>query len=141
MRKYSDNAYRRGAVKKIRSDARYPGGRVPPVLRETPICWLGAFGVMELGDPVPPCDGRLVRCHLISRQTIKKAGGKVWDRRAWVWGCGGPTGLAGHHGMLDNSRTLRLPRGALPAGVEELAYELGLLYWLDREYGPKEAVA
>ena len=103
---------------------------------ELKICWLGAFGVMELDDPVPKCDGRLVRCHLIPKPLIQQYGGKVWDRRAWVWGCGGPTGMSGHHGMLDYSRTLRIPRRCLPAGTEQFASELGLLWFLDRTYGP-----
>lgn len=110
-------------------------GKVRRPRERLAICWLGAFGEMEHGDPVPKCDGRLVRCHLITKQVIERAGGKVWDRRAWVWGCGGPTGIAGHHGMLDSSRTLHIPRQFLPAGTEELALELGLLWWLDREYG------
>jgi hypothetical protein len=105
------------------------------------VCWLAAFGVLEHGDPMPACDGRLVRCHLIPKQVIQRAGGKVWDRRAWVWGCGGPTGSGGHHGMLDVSRTLRLPRECLPPELEQFAYDLGLMYWLDREYGPRERAA
>jgi len=99
------------------------------------MCFLGLFGRLEHDDPMPACDGRLVRCHLIPKQTIRGAGGDVWDRRAWVWGCGGPTGVGGHHGMLDQSRKLRLPRSAIPAGVEELALELGLCWWLDETYG------
>ena len=43
-------------------------------------------------------------------------------------------GNAGHHGMLDASRTLRVPRDRIPAGTEHLAAELGLTWWLDREY-------
>jgi hypothetical protein len=101
------------------------------------VCWLGTFGVMEHGDPIPACAGRLVRCHLIPKQLLRTAGGKVWDDRAWVWGCGGLQGDGGHHGQLDKSRTLRLPRSAMPPAVEELAYELGLTWWLEREYGPK----
>ena len=102
------------------------------------VCWLGVFGQMENGDPMPACDGRLVRCHLIPKQQLSQKGHNVWDARAWVWGCGGVTGIGGHHGMLDQARTLRLPRGSLGPGVEELAYELGLLWWLDRTYGPLE---
>ena len=115
------------------------GGRM---VRRDPIevCWLGLFGVMENGDPMPACDGRLVRVHLVPKQQLRKAGCyDVWDRRAWVWACGGETGIGGHHGRLDHSRTLRLPRTAIPELTEELAAELGLEYWLDREYGPKES--
>jgi hypothetical protein len=99
------------------------------------------FGIVELGDPMLQCDGRLVRCHLIPKTVIQDAGGKVWDPRAWVWGCGGPTGIGGHHGMLDHSKTLRLPRECLPAGLEEFALELGLMWFLDRTYGPKARAA
>ena len=62
----------------------------------------------------------------------------MWDDRAWVWGCGGPMGDGGHHGMLDKSRTLHLPREFIPPELEELALELGLMWWLDREYGERQ---
>lgn len=123
------------------SEASYRrGGRRYRTL-ENPICWLGMFGVMEHGDPMPVCDGRLVRCHLIPKPLLRRAQGKIWDRRAWVWGCGGPTGIAGHHGLLDSSRTLRLPRSSLPPGLEELAVELELGFYLDRTYGLRELAA
>lgn len=105
------------------------------------ICWFATFGFMENGDRIPPCDGRLVRCHLIPKQIIRRARGKVWDDRAWVWACGGPIGNAGHHGMLDTSKTLRLPRVAIPDETEEFAAELGLEWWLDRTYGAKDVNA
>jgi hypothetical protein len=104
-----------------------------------------------------PCDGALIRAHLIPRQKIKQAvrgnhyfpeSHKVsaveqqqrairdWldDPRSWVPCCGGPMGLSGHHGMLDVSRKLRISRDVLPAAVEEFAAELGLMWWLDRTY-------
>lgn len=62
-----------------------------------------------------------------------------WDERAWRWACGGPMGNAGHHGMLDTARTLRIPRHAIPAETEEFAVEHGLGWWLDREYGERAA--
>jgi hypothetical protein len=68
---------------------------------------------------------------------MEKAGhaDRVWDRGAWVWACGGlGFGNGGHHGMLDHSRTLRVPLEALPSATIELAVELGLDWWLDREY-------
>lgn len=109
-----------------------------------------------------PCEGRLVRAHLVRQQVIQRelldARGQVnellgaqgkgrlprshdlrWDSRTWVWACGGPTGNGGHHGMLDHSRTLRVPRAALPEDVEEFAAEFGLGWWLDREYGEATA--
>jgi hypothetical protein len=36
--------------------------------------------------------------------------------------------------MLDTARTLRIPLEAIPSGTIELALELGLDWWLDREY-------
>ena len=101
------------------------------------VCWLGTFGQIEHDDPMPACDGRLVRCHLIPQQLIKREGGRPWDRRAWVWACGGITGNSGHHGMLDHSRRLRLPREAIPAHTEQLALELGLIWWLEKTYGER----
>lgn len=88
-----------------------------------------------------PCDGRLVRVHLISRSLLKRnlspadALRAINDPRSWVWGCGGPMGNGGHHGMLDHSKTLRVPRLALPLGTEALAIETHLAWWLDRHYG------
>ncbi len=154
-----------------------------------------------------PCEGSLVRCHLISKDRLKKefpkgavlvagkwerelplaagpdsegiyidcidgrdfgglggcdvrdgaihdprcphADGVEWHRRSlhallndprvWVWGCGGPTGLSGHHGMVDGARRLRISRSALPPRLEEYAEELGLGWELDRAYGPRVA--
>ncbi len=114
-----------------------------------------------------PCDGRLVRAHLIPRQCIKRevrygivrengrwrplgryedrydlahvpVGELVNDPRTWVPMCGGICGNGAHHGMLDHSRKLRIPRSALPAGLEEFAAETGLTFWLEREYGPMD---
>ncbi len=33
--------------------------------------------------------------------------------------------------------TLRVPRYRIPAAVEEFAEELGLGWWIDREYGER----
>lgn len=111
-----------------------------------------------------PCEGRLVRVHLIPQQLLKRelprgvewvddewrpvarAGrtkGAVYrsvralcgDPRSFVPGCGGPMGDSGHHGHLDRARTLRIPRDALPPELEEFAAELRLEWWLEREYG------
>jgi hypothetical protein len=123
-----------------------------------------------------PCDGALVRAHLVPRQLLKREfpHGASWqpreerwvnywpleaqdaalneerwahrslralmdDPRCWVPCCGGPMGNGGHHGMLDQSRRLRIPRERLPAEVEEFAAELNLSWWLDREYGSRVA--
>ncbi len=94
-------------------------------------CWLARFSSV-------PCEGRLIRAHLIPRQLLRREGhgGMVDDPRTWVWSCGGAMGVGGHHGMLDYSRRLRVPFEALPAGVVEIAEELGLSWWVAREYGP-----
>lgn len=104
-------------------------------------CWLATHGVMERGQ-MGPCDGQLFRVHLLPKALIKRTDpAKKWDRRGWVWACGGINGNAGHHGMLDHSRTLRVARAVLPPEVEELADELGLSWWLEREYGAHESVS
>lgn len=88
------------------------------------------------------CVGRLVKAHLLPRRLLKTnlrpadALRAIEDPRSWVWACGGPMGNAGHHGMLDTSRTLKVPRLALPLPLEQLAIELDLAWYLDREFGP-----
>jgi hypothetical protein len=107
-----------------------------------PQCFLADVGVHQGGE-MPPCDGRLVRCHLIKRQVLTRAARSrgvdpdAWiaDERTWVPGCGGPMGNGGHHGMLDQTRTLRLPAEHLPPGLVEFAREAGLEWYLTREYG------
>lgn len=111
------------------------------------------------------CDGQLIRAHLIPRQVLRRearalvvrearAAGKpaglavtlmepyvarlIEDPRSWVPCCGGPTGIGGHHGQLDHSRTLRIPFDALPYGFIEFCEELGLGWYITRTY-PKEA--
>lgn len=100
-------------------------------------CWLAKNGVHERGA-MPPCDGRLRKCHLIAKQEMRRrkmALRDQWDPRVWVWGCGGVAGNGGHHGMLDHSRTLRIPRDRLPPALEEFARDHDLVWWLTREYG------
>lgn len=123
------------------------------------VCWFA-----KLPD-AGPCEGQLVRCHLLPQQLLKREfpegiGGEAgvprdadWpggytpleallkDTRCWVPGCGGLQGVSGHHGQLDTARTLRIPRAFLPDELEEYAGELGLTWWLDREYGSLEAAA
>jgi len=97
-------------------------------------CWLAQFSDR-------PCDGRLRKVHLIPRRLILRelpaetSAGAVWDTRCWVWACGGATGVGGHHGALDFSRTLRIQRDKLPPELEDFASDHGLVWWLDREYG------
>ena len=62
------------------------------------------------------------------------------DYRCWVYGCGGWSGIQGHHGHLDGYK-LTIPRAWLPPAVEEYAAETGLAGWLDHRYGPLEAAA
>lgn len=129
-----------------------------------------------------PCDGALIRAHLIPRQLLKREFpyGAWWDEAAqrwvrptgrvrrvgavhwagvgadwphrslrslmddentWVPCCGGPMGVSGHHGMLDTSRKLRIPRERLPVKVEAFAEALGLGWYLDREYGERASAA
>ncbi len=102
----------------------------------SPACFLASHGVYERGD-MPPCTGRLVRAHLLPVQLLKRNGlaDKAPDPRAWVPACGGVCGDSGHHGAFDTARTLRVPRSAIPADTEQFAAELGLTWFLDREYG------
>ncbi len=100
------------------------------------ICFLAQFSTK-------PCEGRLIRAHLLPRQLLKREGFQSYidDPRGWVPACGGAMGNSGHHGALDVARTLRIPRAALPTAVEEMAADLDLLWWLEREFGPLEAAA
>lgn len=117
-----------------------------------------------------PCDGQLVRGHLIPRQLLKREfpHGVVFDHgewrrldaledvyhlphrtlrdliddeRSWVPMCGGPMGNGGHHGQLDQSRTLRIPREELPEGFMVFCEELGLGWYVLREYGDEARAA
>lgn len=100
-------------------------------------CWLAANAIHERG-PMPPCEGRLREVHLIPKALLKREGFETLGRdpRGFVWACGGIMGEGGHHGMLDTSRKLRVPRERLPEAVESMAAELGLTWWLRRTYGP-----
>lgn len=64
------------------------------------------------------------------------------DRRCWVPGCGGATGLTGHHGRLDNPNDpLRIPRALIPLETEEFAVEFGFELLLDGMYGLRSVAA
>ena len=101
-------------------------------------CWLAENATWQRPGPRPACDGALRRVHLIPRALLKREGLEAFgdDPRGWVVACGGPMGNGGCNGRLDVSRTIRVPRSRLPAAVEEMAYELELLWFLTREYGP-----
>jgi hypothetical protein len=57
------------------------------------------------------CEGRLVKAHLVPKQTIRRelrprssswaVEAAVNDPRCWRPMCGGPTGIGGHHGAYD----------------------------------------
>jgi hypothetical protein len=130
-----------------------------------PECWFSML------PDAGPCEGRLVRCHLIPRQKLEKGphvrngqrlpiaetdreamdiyvdGGPMVvvlssvrrDTRSWVWGCGGPMGPGGHHGLFKPDGPRPIERHRLPPGLEEFAEEIGLSWWLDYTYGPREA--
>jgi hypothetical protein len=98
---------------------------------ETPTCFLAQFA------PGSPCDGRMERAHLIREQTIRKHVSRskliLWAPAVWRPAC------HRHHGMLDQSKTLRIPRWGIPVETEQWADENGLTWWLDREYGGRPA--
>ena len=104
-----------------------------------PKCWLAEHGRFENG-PMPPCEGRLVKVHLLKQEVIKRelsaevAKLLLWDPRVWVWGCGGPMGISGHHGAFDTSKRLRIPRSAISADLEELCKQHDLVWWIDFTY-------
>ena len=110
-----------------------------------------------------PCDGALIKAHLIPRQLLKRefrygvlledgqwrkadryedryelpwrtADDLCDDMRTWVPCCGGPQGVSGHHGQVDGYQ-LEVTRDMLPAAVEEFAETFGLGWFLDRRYG------
>jgi hypothetical protein len=90
-------------------------------------CWLAQFSSK-------PCDGRMDPAHLLSKQLLRRKGIEwAWDVRFWVPAC------RYHHGQFDNYR-LTVPRESIPASLESLCEELGLVHALDRRYGPLEAV-
>lgn len=106
-------------------------------------CWLEEHGVHERGE-MPPCEGRLIRAHLLRQQVIVKnvrgctsRSPLLWDERLWVWACGGRTGIGGHHGMFDG-KAIKVARVKLPPELEEIALELELDWWLDKTYGRRE---
>lgn len=91
-------------------------------------CFLAAFSSR-------PCDGALIRAHLIAKQALRRRGFDPWDERSWVWACGGPwPGLSGHHGAFDAFK-LRVPAVALPGALVEMCEEFGMVPYIERRYG------
>ena len=93
-------------------------------------CWLREFSPR-------PCEGALVRAHLIPKQTLlrelpsEQSAALLWDDRVWVPACGGlDHGADAHHGDFDNYR-LAVPRSALPQDFKDLLEELGLGWYID----------
>jgi hypothetical protein len=95
---------------------------------ETPTCFLAQF-------TDTPCAGRLELAHLIRaqkiRQHVSNKHAVVWSEQVLRWAC------HSHHGMLDQAKTLRIPREAIPAETEQWASEHGLSWWLDETYGDR----
>lgn len=106
-----------------------------------------------------PCDGALIRAHLIPKQRIGRERDAaraaerrgmltpaqrrlllrpemhlLWDPAVWVPMCGGPMGQGGHHGMLDGKQ-LRIARADLPPALEEFARRYGFEWSLEADYG------
>jgi len=104
-------------------------------MKHHPDCYLAAHGYMEKGDPMPPCEGRIVRCHLIDQQLLNKLGLETGDPDTYVLGCGGLTGSTGHHGMLDYSKKLRLRLDDIPEATLAFAARNNLVPWLEKKYG------
>jgi hypothetical protein len=107
-------------------------------------CWLAQFSAT-------PCEGRMTRAHLLSKQDIRK---QIWlpaqrgesglvlpdtlkelqdDPRTWRPGCWS------HHLQFDFSLKLRVPRESIPAETEQFAEEFKVGWLLDRRYGPLPA--
>jgi hypothetical protein len=109
-----------------------------------PACWFAE----TLGAPAGMCDGQLVRAHLVPKQAVwreirwldESTSLTLWDERAWVWACGGPTGIGGHHGMFDSGR-IAVPPEKLPTGLREYLAELGLEWMIERYFGTGRALA
>jgi hypothetical protein len=104
-----------------------------------PECWF-----KRLPD-AGPCEGRLVKCHLIKRQVLVRELGKregerlVRDDRTWVWGCGGPMGPGGHHGQFKPDGPKGIPLSLLPEGYTRLMAELGLWWYVERTFNRRSS--
>lgn len=97
---------------------------------EIPACFLAQFTGTT-------CAGRMERAHLIREQTIRREVSRskliLWAPAVWRPAC------HRHHGELDQTKTLRIPRSAIPAETEQWAADHGLDWWLDRTYGERAA--
>lgn len=86
-----------------------------------------------------PCDGRLIKAHLVKRQVLRREFDKPTAKRliasqdSWVWCCGGAVGLGGHHGRFDGHR-LRIPRHCLPVAFVDMMTAVDMDWYVDRYY-------
>jgi hypothetical protein len=88
-------------------------------------------------EDVGPCEGRIVKAHLVKRQVLLREGHPeaIEDPRSWIPVCGGwGYGNAGHHGQMDHSRTLHLQFSNLPFGFIELMDGIGMSWYVDKHY-------
>jgi len=88
-----------------------------------------------------PCNGQLVRAHLVKQQVLTREGHDEarFDPRSWIPVCGGPQGNAGHHGKLDGGQ-IRMGIERLPDGFLELMAELSMTWYVVKHYGtPRSA--
>lgn len=113
--------------------------RLPKGTIYLPGCWLahnGLYRSLRGVTEMPPCNGRLIRAHLLPQRLLRRfvPPEELWAPGTWVWACGGIVGNAGHHGAFDMSRTIRVPRKALPEETEKFARAWGLEWYLAREY-------
>jgi hypothetical protein len=106
----------------------YTFGHLP---EEIPACWLAQFA------PGVSCEGRMQKAHLIRGQTIRREVSRsklvLWAPAVWRPAC------YRHHTMLDQSKTLQIPRSAIPVETELWAAEHGLEWWLAETYGERVA--
>lgn len=90
-----------------------------------------------------PCEGRLVKCHLVKRQTLDRELGKAEGRKAiaadwsWVLGCGGAMGPGGHHGQFKPDGPKPIPLSMLPVDFTRRMAELGLWWYVERTFNRK----
>lgn len=91
-------------------------------------CFLEAFDTRKR-----PCQGRMDRAHLVTRQVLRREGHEalIPDERTWVPAC------RLHHSSWDSFMGVVVPRAALPAAFVALMQEIGLSWWVERRYGPE----
>lgn len=68
------------------------------------------------------------QAHLIPKQLLRREHLELWNQATWVWAC------ATHHVAFDSSRTIRLPRKAIPQSTEQFAKRNKISWYLDRNY-------